>query len=77
MGELVIGRLTLKLSGLSSLDGDRLANRIRHELGNARTGVKSIRIAQVGIDVSAKPGDDVDLIARQVVEQLLRQVASQ
>jgi hypothetical protein len=76
MSELRIGRLTLKLSGLSGRDGDRLAQRIRHELANAKTGPKSMQVAQVAIDVTAKPGDDVDQIARQVVDQFVRQVAN-
>jgi hypothetical protein len=75
MAELKIDRLTLKLSGLSTSDGERLARRIAEGLGAANlSNEKSQRVGEMQVKVKADEKGDVDKLSEQIVAAVLRQL---
>lgn len=75
MPEINIGRLTLKLSGLSEGEGQRLARLIAEGLATAPGPTGSSRhLDALQADVSAWPGIETDDLSKQIVADLLRQL---
>jgi len=75
MADITIDRLTLRLSGLSESDGQRLAARIAEGLAAAApAGGRPRHMDALRVNVAAAPGDGVERIAAQVVADILRQI---
>jgi hypothetical protein len=75
MTELNIDRLTLKLSGISKLDGKRLAHLITDRLANSDISSLSNRASpQIQINMSSPVNNNVDWLAQQIVTEILRQL---
>jgi hypothetical protein len=84
MGSLQVDRLSLRLSGLSPEEGQRLARLIAERLGTGayvglRTGTlagtgKRARVDSIQVQAAAQPGSDLDRLASQIAEQVLREL---
>jgi hypothetical protein len=83
-----IDRLSLRLSGLSAEEGQRLAQLIAERLGTGGAGTESrpdvtgsrldgrkrARIDRLQVRATAQPGGDMDRLAAQIAEQVLREL---
>lgn len=75
MAEIVLDRLTLKLSGLSQRDGERLAQRVAENLAAATLPLeKPLHIDTLQVRLRARLEDGIDELATQIVAELLRQL---
>jgi hypothetical protein len=75
MTNLNIDRLTLKLSGISELEGQRLARLITQELAKSEISNFSNRASpNLQITIPTQPNPNVDWLAKQIVAELLRQL---
>ncbi|WP_375494029.1 hypothetical protein [uncultured Nostoc sp.] len=75
MTNLTIDRLTLKLSGLSEPEGQRLAQNITQKL--ARSDLASREpsdIAALQVTIPTRPNASIDWLAEQIVTSILRQL---
>ncbi len=71
-----IDRLSLRLSGISPAEGQRLARLITERLGTCQTGMlRPGRMDKVQVEATAKPGADMDRLAGQIAEQVLRELS--
>ena len=75
MADVTIDRLTLKLSGLSKADGQRLARRIAEGLVSASPPLEGMHsLDRLRIQVTAQTGRNIDLLAQQIVADVLREL---
>ncbi len=78
MTALTIDRLTVNLSGLSQIDGQRLAKQIAEELARGMPMTEASRdVPNLHITIPARSNAepaDVDWLAHQVVAEVLRQL---
>lgn len=75
MAEFVLDRLTLKLSGLSQHDGERLAERVAETLAVAALPCETpLQIDTLHVRLRARPEDGIDQLATRIVAEVLRQV---
>lgn len=75
MAQISIERLTLKLSGLSSGEGKRLAHLIAEGLSTASLGAEfPYQIDTLRVKVAASPEDRVDWLSQQVVAEIVGQL---
>lgn len=75
MTQISIERLTLKLSGLSSGEGKRLAHLIAEGLSTASiAAASSYQIDTLRVKVDARPSDTVDWLSQQVVAEVVGQL---
>jgi hypothetical protein len=75
MTELNIDRLTLKLSGISELEGQRLAHLIAQELANSDISHLSTRASpNIQISIPSPANPNVDRLAQQIVADVLQQL---
>lgn len=75
MTNLNIDRLTLKLSGLSELEGQRLAQLVTEGLANS--DISSYFISDrptLQVTIPSRPNTSVDWLAEQIVTQILQQL---
>lgn len=71
MTQISIGRLTLKLSGLSNGEGKRLAHLIAEGLSTASMAAEfPSQIDTLRVNVVARPGNSVDWLSQQVVAEI-------
>ncbi|MBG1270882.1 hypothetical protein [Nostoc sp. WHI] len=74
MPELKIDRLTLKLSGISELEGQRLAKLITEGLANSNISSQAADIPNLKVNIPSRPNASVDWLAEQIVADILRQL---
>ena len=74
MSETAIDRLILEVPGLSESDGRRLALLVGHGLGAVGAAGAGRDIPTLRLDLVAKPNAGPDELARQILEELVRQV---
>ena len=75
MSEINIDRLTLRLSGISEHDGQHLSRLIAEGLAAARFGTEGVHhLDAMRVNVTANPGGSMDLLAKQIVADVLRQL---
>jgi len=76
MTQINIDRLTLKLSGISEGDGHLLARLIAEGLGDhiSLSNESPRHLDSMRVDVTTSPGSSVDMLAKQVVADMLRQL---
>ncbi|MCC6168597.1 MAG: hypothetical protein IT329_15355 [Caldilineaceae bacterium] len=74
MATMTIDRLTLHVSGITDGDARRLAQRIAEELALTPTPRRA-RLGSLQVEVAAPEQGSVDELARQVANEVLRQVA--
>ena len=76
MTAITIDNLSLKLSGLSEHEGERLAHLVAEGLGAASLPDEgSHRVETMNVNIPAHAGNDVDLLSKQIVQEVLRQLA--
>ena len=75
MAEIIIDRLSLKLSALSERDGEYLARRIADALGAAAVALEGSRhLDAMQVNVTAEPGTPMDTLSQRIVAEMLRQL---
>lgn len=74
MSEISIDRLTLHVQDLSQSDGRRLALLVAAGLGAAGAAGAGREVPDLRLEIVAAPGARPDELARQIVDELLRQV---
>lgn len=75
MTEITIDRLTLKLSGISERDGQRLARLIAEGLSTVPISTEGAHhLDAMRVSVAASPGSRVDMLSQQIVAEVLRQL---
>lgn len=75
MTNLNIGRLTLKLSGLSEIEGKRLARLIAERLASSEIDRISARASpQIVVNIPSPANTNIDWLAQQIVMDILRQL---
>lgn len=75
MPEIVLDRLTLKLSGLSQRDGERLAQQVAENLAAAALPFETpLLVDTLQVRLRARPEDGIDQLAAQIVAEVLRQL---
>jgi hypothetical protein len=74
MPELTIDRLSLRLSGLSELDGRHLARLIAEKLASTSLPEWDAGYDQMTSSVVAQPGASVHSLAEQIVSEVVRQL---
>jgi hypothetical protein len=76
MTNLNIDRLTLKLSGLSQDQGQYLARLIAEGLATSEISSHSAHNAPtLQLNITAQPNANVDMLANQIVSEVLRQLS--
>jgi hypothetical protein len=75
MTAITIDRLIFKLSGVSEQDGQRLSRLIAEGLGTMPISTQESRhLDAMRVNVRASPGSSLDMLSRQVVAEILRQL---
>lgn len=78
MATISVDRLVLKLFDLSEQDGQRLAELIAEGLAYATIpvgkGLAPFRLDNMRVNVTARPGAGLEMLATQVVADILRQL---
>jgi hypothetical protein len=75
MSNLRIDRLALRLSGVSEAEGRRLAQLLTE--GWAEAGLPGAASGDVGalrVQITARPGDSMEWLARQITAEVRRQL---
>jgi hypothetical protein len=72
MNEVSIDRLSLRLSGLTPAGGRRLAERVADALAQAALPAGPGTLGKVRVTVAADAESSPDVLAEQVVAELLR-----
>jgi hypothetical protein len=73
--ELRLDRLTLRLSGISAADGNRLAELVGHRLADATPPPTGGSTAAMIISIAARADDSLDSLAQRIVSEMLRSLA--
>jgi hypothetical protein len=77
MTAIAIDRLTLKLSGLSQSDGERLARLVANGLGQASlSGAAANEVAAMSVNVQSDAGNNLNRLSDQIVSEILRQLTA-
>jgi hypothetical protein len=77
MTAINIDRLTLKLSGISEHDGQHLARLIAEGLASSSIAAEgSHSLDAMRVNVSTGPGSNVDMLSKQIVAEIVRQLES-
>ena len=77
MAAITIDRLTLHLSDLAESDGQRLAALIAEGLTVVPISLDGMHhLDTLRVEITPKPGQDLELLSRQIVAAILRQVQS-
>ncbi len=77
MAEMNIERLTLKLSGISQSDGQRLAQLIAQGLASATIAPESPRhVDSLHVNTTASSDNGIDMLSKQIVAEIVRQLES-
>ena len=77
MPEINIDRLTLRLSGISEHDGQRLARLIAEGLTSSSIAAEgSHALDAMRVNVSTSPSSNVDMLSKQIVAEIVRQLES-
>jgi hypothetical protein len=75
MAAINIDQLALKLSGVSERDGQRLAQQIADGLAHASISAESSQqLDALRVNVTARPGDSMDWLSKQIIADILRQL---
>ncbi len=74
MATIDIDRLTLKLSGLSEREGQRLARLIAAGLTQADVPNATSRLETLRVNLTAPADGNVDRLSQQIVADILRQL---
>ena len=75
MTQIAIDRLTLKLSGLSQSEGERLARLVASGLGQALlSGEAANEVAAMSVNVQSDAGNNLNRLSDQIVSEILRQL---
>jgi hypothetical protein len=74
MNEVRIDRLTLQVPGMTPAEGRRLALQVAAGIATARSAGGGRDIPALRLDLTAAPGAGVDVLAEQIVAEVLRQV---
>ncbi len=77
MAEMNIERLALKLSGINESEGQRLAQLIAEGLASATISPEGPRhIDALRVNATASPGNSVDMLSKEIVAEIVRQLES-
>ena len=75
MAAIDIDRLSLRLSGISGGDGQRLARLIAEGLAASPIGIEGTHhLDTMQVNVTARPGSSMDMLSQQIVADVLRQL---
>ena len=75
MATIAIDRLSLKLSGLSQSDGERLARLVADGLAEASVSETSTHaVSAMSISVQSDAGSNLNRLSDQIVNEILRQL---
>jgi len=75
MAAINIDRLSLRLSGISGGDGQRLARLIAEGLAASPIGIEGTHhLDAMQVNVTARPGSSMDMLSQQIVADVLRQL---
>ena len=75
MTNLIIDRLTLKLSGISQQEGQHLARLVTNKLATSEISGYSARDSpNLQMNITAQSNANVDRLANQIVSEVLRQL---
>jgi len=75
MAAIDIDRLSLRLSGISGSDGQRLARLIAEGLAASPIGIEGTHhLDAMQVNVTARPGSSMDMLSQQIVADVLRQL---
>ncbi|WP_287130123.1 hypothetical protein [Candidatus Cyanaurora vandensis] len=74
MPNLTIDCLTLKLSGLSTQEGQRLAQLLEARLVSVPSIASSPDLDHLSITLNAPPGQPLEWLAQQIVAEIVRRV---
>jgi hypothetical protein len=74
MNEVRIDRLTLQVPGLTPAQGRRLALQVAAGIATAGAAGGGRDIPALRLDLTAAPGAGADVLAEQIVAEVLRQV---
>lgn len=74
MTQLNIDRLALKLSGISEIEGQRLAKLITEGLANSNVPNQASDYSNLKVNIPSRPNASVDWLAEQIVADVLRQL---
>ncbi len=75
MATIAIDRLSLKLSGLSQSDGERLARLVANGLAEASVSETSTHeVSAMSISVQSDAGSNLNRLSDQIVNEILRQL---
>jgi len=77
MANIEIDRLTLKLSGLSQGDGERLARLVANGLVEASQSESSSReVPSINVAVQSDGSSNLNRVSAQIVREILRQLSA-
>jgi hypothetical protein len=74
MPEISIDRLTLQVPGFSETEGKRLALAVADGLAAAALSRETGDVKTLRVDLTAVAGVERDLLARQIVSEIIRQL---
>ena len=75
MAAIDIDRLSLRLSGISGGDGQRLARLIAEGLAASPIGIEGTHhLDTMQVNVTARPGSSMDMLSQRIVADVLRQL---
>ena len=74
MTKIKIDRLTLKLSGISEIEGQRLAKLITEGLASSTVSSQVTDHPNLKVNIPSRPNPSVDWLANQIVADVLRQL---
>lgn len=77
MAQMNIERLALKLSGINANEGQRLAQLIAQGLAATTISSEGPRhIDSLRVNATASPANGVDMLSKQIVAEIVRQLES-
>lgn len=74
MTNLNIDRLTLKLSGISESEGQRLIKLITEGLANSNIPNQAANLPHLKVNIPSRPNASIDWLAEQIIADVLRQL---
>lgn len=75
LANIIIDRLSLKLSALSARDGERLARRLADALGTAAVAREGpLHLDGMQVNVTAELGTPMDTLSQRIVAAVLLQL---
>jgi len=77
MANVEIDRLTLKLSGFTHSDGERLAQLVANGLAAASQSESgSDNVPRISVAVQSDSGSNLNQVSNQIVREILRQLSA-